>query len=40
MSHGHAKGSFESMQARKPTPVLIVKGNDFGNFSVPRVNVK
>ena len=28
------------MHARKPTSVLTVKGNDFGNFSVPRINVK
>ena len=28
------------MHARKPTFVRIVKGNGFGNFSVPRINVK
>jgi hypothetical protein len=28
------------MHASKPAPVLIVKGNGFGNFYVPRVNMK
>ena len=26
--------------SRKPTPVLIVKGNGIGNFSVPRDNIE
>jgi hypothetical protein len=26
--------------ARKPALVPIVKGNSFGNFSVPRINMK
>ena len=34
----HAKKSF--MHARKSKPALTVKGNDFGNFSVPRISVK
>jgi hypothetical protein len=29
-----------SMHVSKPSPVLIVKGNDFGNFYVPRINMK
>ena len=29
-----------SMQRSKPTPVPIVKGNSFGNLSVPGTNVK
>ena len=29
-----------SMQICKPTLVPIVKGNSFGNFSVPGTNVK
>jgi hypothetical protein len=29
-----------SMHASKPTPVPIVKGNGFGNFYVPRINMK
>ena len=28
------------MHARKPTPVLIVKGNRIGNYGVPRVDEK
>ena len=28
------------MHARKSKPALTVKGNDFGSFSVPRINVK
>jgi hypothetical protein len=29
-----------STYAGKPTPVPIVKGNSFGNFSIPRSNVR
>ena len=29
-----------SMHMNKPTPVPIVRGNSFGNFSVPGTNVK
>ena len=28
------------MHARKPTPVLIVKGNGTGNYGVPKVGEK
>jgi hypothetical protein len=28
------------MHANKPSPVLIVKDNDFGNFYVPRFNME
>ena len=28
------------MHARKPTPVLIVKGNGTGNYGVPKVDEK
>ena len=28
------------MHARKPTPVLIVKGNRTGNYGVPKVDEK
>ena len=28
------------MHARKPTPVLIVKGNETGNYGVPKVDEK
>jgi hypothetical protein len=29
-----------SMHASKPSPALIVKGNDFGNFYVPSINME
>ena len=29
-----------SMRMSKSTPVLIIKGNSFGNLSVPGINVK
>jgi hypothetical protein len=29
-----------SMHASEPSPVLIVKGNGFGNFYVPRFNME
>jgi hypothetical protein len=29
-----------SMHASKPSPVLLVKGNDFGNFYVPSINME
>ena len=40
MSHGHAKKGLYSMHARKPTLVLIVKGNGTGNYGVPKVHEK